>query len=317
MNMKLNLPNVRKNYKAFSGVFLLAFLLWFMVKMNKQYEYSIDVPIEFVNIDQDMTFKYPYAESAHVEFLGKGMDLIRLRYFKINYRIDLSGAPKILEFNPPDHPEYVNYPRELDISVKSVLRPRSLVIELDRKMQKLLPVEVGYQVIEPPGMILVDVAASPDSVMVTGPAVMFGKINQIETEQKVFEEPLKPFEEIFLIHESEEYFALYEPAEVRVTFNLQRLAEKEVLDVPVTVINKPADYQVIPLPSTANIYVKGGEKILAELGLQDFQILIDFNKVWSPGVQRVKADLKTDAQVVHIETRPPVFELIVQKQRTN
>lgn len=315
--MKLKISNIRKNYKAVLGVTLLAFLLWFMVKMNRVYEYSIDVPIEFANLDQDMIFKYPYAHSAHVEFLGKGMDLVRLRYFKINYRIDLSGAPKILEFNPPDHPEYVNFPRELDVSVKSVLRPRSLVIELDKKMQRMLPVEVGYKVVEPPGMILVDVETVPDSVLVTGPAEMFSKINQIETENKLFEEPLKPFDEIFLIRESEEYFAAYEPAQVKVTFNIQRLAEKEVLDVPVTVINKPANYQVIPLPSTANIYVKGGEKILAELSMQDFQILIDFNKVWRPGIQRVKADLKTDAQVVHIETRPPVFELIVQKQRSN
>jgi hypothetical protein len=315
--MKFKIPDIRKNYKAVLGVVLLAFLLWFMVKMNRLYEYSIDVPIEFVNLDQDMIFKYPFVHSAHVEFLGKGMDLIRLRYFQINYRIDLSGAPKILELNPPDHPEYVNYPRELDVSVKSILRPRSVVVELDRKMQKLLPVEVGYQVVEPPGMILVNVEADPDSVLITGPAEMFSKINRIETENKVFEEPLKPFQEIFSIQESEEYFAEYEPTEVKVTFDLQRLAEKEVLDVPVTIINKPSNYQVIPLPSTANIYVKGGEKILAELSLQDFQILIDFDKVWSPGIQRVKADLKTDAQVVHIETRPPVFELIVQKRRSN
>jgi hypothetical protein len=315
--MKIKIPNIRKNYKAVLGVMLLAFLLWFMVKMNKLYEYSIDVPIEFVNLDQDMIFKYPFAHNAHVEFLGKGMDLVRLRYFQVNYRIDLSGAPKILEFNPADHPEYVNFPRELDISVKSVLRPRSLVIELDKKMQKMLPVEVGYQVVEPAGMILVGVVANPDSVLVTGPSEMFSIINQIETENKVFEEPLKPFEEIFRLQESEEYFAEYNPAQVQVTFNLQRLAEKEVIDVPVTVVNKPENYQVIPLPSAANVYVKGGEKILAELGMQDFQILIDFNKVWRPGIQRVKADLKTDAQVVHIETRPPVFELIVQKQRSN
>jgi len=93
-------------------------------------------------------------------------------------------------------------------------------VELDTKMQKILPVKVGYEIVEPAGMILVGVEANPDSVLVTGPSEMFGKIYQIETETKVFEEPLKPFEEIFLIQESEEYFAEYEPAQVQVTFNL-------------------------------------------------------------------------------------------------
>jgi len=315
--MKIKLPDFRKNYKAILGVMLLAFLLWFMVKMNRTYEYSIDVPIEFANLDQDKIFKYRSDQTARVEFLGKGMDLLRLRFFKIYYQVDLSGAPRYVEFNPPDHLEYVNFPRELAVSVKSILRPRTLTVELDRKMQKKLPVEVGYTMVEPPGRILVDVVSEPESVLVTGPAEMFAKINQIETENKSFEEPQKPFTEVFKIHESEEYFAEYSPAEVNVTFDLQRLAEKEVLDVPVTVINKPASYQVIPLPSMANIYVKGGEKILANLGMQDFQIVIDFQKVWTPGIQRVKADLETNANVLHIETRPPVFELIVQKKRSN
>jgi len=315
--MKLTLPDFRKNYKSIIGVILLAFILWFMVKMNKVYEYSIDVPIEFVNLDQDKIFKYPYSTQAHVEFLGKGLDLLRLKYFNVFYQIDLAGSPDYLEFDLSQHPEYVNYPRELEVTVKSILRPRNISIELDRKMQKKLPVEIGYELVEPPGIILVDVISEPDSVLVTGPTEYFSKVKSIKTEQKKFEEPATTFSDIFRISETPEYFTQYDPMQVTVVFDLQRLAEKEVLNVPVTIINKPADLQVIPLPSTASIYIKGGEKLLADLGMQDFEIVIDFKKVWSPGVQRVKADLKTDVEVLYMETRPPVFELIVQKKRSN
>jgi hypothetical protein len=269
------------------GVVLLAFILWFMVKMNRVYEYSIDVPIEFANLDQDKIFKYPYSTQAHVEFLGKGLDLLRLKYFNVYYQIDLAGSPDYLEFDLSQHPEYVNFPRELDVSVKSILRPRIIAIELDRKMQKKLPVEIGYELIS------------------------------IKTEKKKFQEPASTFSDIFRVSETPEYYTQYDPLEVNVTFNLQRLAEKEVVNVPVTIINKPADLQVVPLPSTANIYIKGGEKVLADLGMQDFEIVIDFKKVWSPGVQRVKADLKTNVEILYMETRPPVFELIVQKKRSN
>jgi len=96
--MKFSLPDFRKNYKSIIGVLLLAFILWFMVKMNKVYEYSIDIPIEFENLDQDKIFKYPYDTEAHVEFLGKGLDLLRLPYFDVFYQIDLAGSPNILEF---------------------------------------------------------------------------------------------------------------------------------------------------------------------------------------------------------------------------
>ncbi len=315
MNHKLT--KLRKDYRSIAGVTLLAFILWFMVKMNKVYEYDLDIPIEYENLAQDRIFKYPSRDYVHLEFVGKGLDLLRLHFYHVNYTIDLSGITHYTELDLSEHPEYVNYPRELEVSVKSVLRPRTLVIEIDRKIQKKLPVSVDYELDEPPGMILVGVDPEPDSVMVTGPAELFQKISKVQTEKKTFTETRKPFTEPFDIVSTTDYYSIFDPSQVRVHFNIQRLAEKEILDVPVSVVNKPANLEVIPLPSSANIYVKGGEKILADLGIQDFQIIIDFRKVWSPGVQKVKADLKTDADVVYMETRPPFFELIVQKKKGN
>ncbi len=315
MKMIPKLSSLRQNYRSILGVTFLAFILWFMVKMNKVYEYAMDIPIQYSNLDQDKIYKYPHRNSVHVEFIGKGLDLLRLRFYKVSYMIDLSGVSRYAEFDLSEHPEYVNFPRELDVTVKSILRPRTLIMEIDQKMLKKLPVEVDYDMDEPPGMILVDILVDPDSVMVTGPAEIFTKVDRIYTEKKEFKEMVKPFTAEFIIQESSEYFAEYDPTQVKATFDIQRLAEKEVLDVPVTVIDKPANLEVIPLPSTANIYVKGGEKILADLGMQDFQIIIDFRKEWKPGVQKVKADIKTDANVLYMETRPPFFELIVQKKR--
>ncbi|RQW01127.1 MAG: hypothetical protein EH225_09825, partial [Calditrichaeota bacterium] len=162
MTQKLTI--LRKNYRSILGVSLLAFLLWFMVKMNKVYEYSLDIPIEYENLEQDRIFKYPQKDNIHVEFVGKGVDLLRLHFYHVSYTIDLSGISYYSEINLTEHPEYVDFPRELDVSVKSIIRPRTLVLEIDQKMQKKLPVEVNYMLNEPPGMILVGVKARPDSV---------------------------------------------------------------------------------------------------------------------------------------------------------
>ena len=177
--------------------------------------------------------------------------------------------------------------------------------------------EVKYELTEPPGYILVKVVSDPDSVQVTGPKVMFRNVDQVLTEEKKFKEISRAFSEMFKIKPITNYFVEYDPKSVKVTFDIQRLAEKEILDVPVTIIDKPKNLQVIPLPSTATIYVKGGEAILADLDMKDFQIIIDFRKEWKPGIQKVKADLVTDAPVLYMETRPPQFELIVQKKRTD
>ncbi len=49
--------DLKNNYKTIIGVTLLAFLLWFMVKMNNTYEYDLKVPIRFVNVDEDKAKK--------------------------------------------------------------------------------------------------------------------------------------------------------------------------------------------------------------------------------------------------------------------
>ena len=312
--MKLKPQKIKVDYKSIIGVMTLAFLLWFMVKMNRVYDHSIEIPIKFVNLDSDKIFKVLPDQKVHVEFTGKGIDLFRISFYQIFYQIDLSGVPLHSEFDLSGHPEYVDLPAEFDISVKSIVRPREITLDLDRKVVQKLPVRVDYELLEPAHYILVDVSPKPDSIVVTGPAEMFKNVKEIFTEKKSFSEPSKAFVEVMKIQQLENYYALYEPNQVEVNFDIQRLAEKQVLDVPVTVINKPATLQVIPLPSMAVIYIKGGEKMLADLSADDFQIVIDFGKIWRPGLQKVKADLKTDANIVYMETRPPLFELIVQKK---
>lgn len=315
--MKLQTPQLKKNYKSIIAVSFLAFLLWFMVKMGKEYVYSFEIPIKFVNLDTDKIFKEPYREKVEVEFTGQGIDLLRMNFYNIYYQIDLSDVQMHTEFDLSEHPEYVNLPSELNVSVRSIKRPRTISLDFDRKIIKKLPVAVRYDLTEPPHHILVNVSAKPESVLVTGPAQMFRKVHEIFTEKKSFMEPSKAFTQVMKISEDKSYFAEYDPTQVKVTFEVQRLAEKEIWDVPVNVINKPASLQVIALPSTAVIYVKGGEKVLANLDVSDFKIVIDFGKNWQPGIEKYKADLETNANVIYMETRPPLFELIVQKKSTN
>ncbi len=302
-----------KNYKTIIASVLLAFLLWFMVKMNKVYEYSLDIPIHYINIDSDKIFKYPQFQQVRVGFVGKGLDLLRLPFYHLEYQIDLSGFPMHTELDLAAHPEYVKFPGELQVSVKSVIRPRMLTIELDQKVERKLPVKVVYRIQTPPGYLLAGVQPDPDSVLVIGPAAYFREAREMFTVKKEFPPRERPFTVEFPIQKPEKFYTEIHPEKVRVRFDIQRLAERLISDVPVEVVNVPRNMRVIPLPSTAAIYVKGGEKLLAELTPDDFKIRIDFRRDWHPGTRTVKADIITQADILYVESRPSRFELIVQK----
>ncbi len=304
----------KTNYKTIVGVTFLAFLLWFMVKMNKDYDYEMNIPIRFANIDEGKILKYREKSFVRVEFTGKGKDLLRLPFYHLYYQVDLSDAPLHFELDLSQHHQYINLPTDLKVAVKSIVRPRILTIDLDKKEVMKVPVKVDYNLTTPPGYTLVSIEPQPDSVEVTGPQSMFRNLNALNTVSFDFKDASKAFNQPFPIQKPDDYYLLCNPDKIDVFFNIQRLAERQIPDIPVTVINVPSNLEVVPLPSTATIYVKGGEKILANLTDDDFKILIDFRRDWKPSANSVMATLVTSANVLYMKSIPPEFELIVQKK---
>lgn len=303
-----------KNYKAHIAIFVLAFIFWFMVKMNKPYDYTVAIPLHVINNNSETWLKYPAPEDVRVEFSGRGIDLLRLGFYNTAYEIDLSAETQKFSFNLTEHREYVRKPQSIDVEVKSIVSPIELAFDIDQRRERKIPVNVNADVKTQNGFICVNKVADPESIMVIGPASFMDTLSVIQTETKSYQNINLAFDDRFSIRKSEEFFGEYQPHRLKVFFDVQRLAEKEIVEVPVKVENVPDNYQVIPLPSRVLVYVKGGEKVLAEADKTHFNVIIDFQKDWQPGARRVNARATTDLNVSYLEIRPQSFELIVQKR---
>ncbi len=296
-------------------IFALALVFWFFVKMNKTYDYAVDIPLRITNNNPDICLKHPTPEDVRVEFSGRGIDFLQLKLFSPYYELDISDVSRGLAFDFSQHPEYVRIPEELDLSVRSILRPHELNLEIDQCMEKNVKVLFTPQVETEPGFTVVAIVPKPDSIRVTGPASYVDTLSKILLEKKIYQKVNQPFEDLLNIQRDRHFYSTYSPEKVTVFFDVQRLAEKEIVDVPVNVTNVPDNYEVVPLPSLVKIYVKGGEKILADADAKDFRVDIDFARDWQPGMTKVRAHISTDLQVLYVESRPPQFELIVQKKK--
>lgn len=302
-------------YRVYAGIFILAFGFWLLVKMNDTYDYAIEVPLKITQNNPDMCLTYPTPSSVLVEFQGRGMDLLKLSFSEPSYDIDLSAEQHDFTLRLTDHHEYVQIPGGLEMTVKSVVRPHEIIFDLDRRLAKKVPVTVRGTVDTEDGFTLVNTLANPDSIMIAGPAVYVDTLNSIATVVKHYDAASQPFQDALVILKNEKYYGEYRPGKVTAFYDIQRIAEKDIQQVPVTVINVPDNYEVVPLPSTVTVYVKGGEKILAEANRDDFQVIIDYKKDWQPGAKRVSATIKHSISVLYKESIPPQFELIVQKNR--
>jgi len=307
----------KKNYKELAVVFAIAFVFWLTIKMTKEYDYTLEIPLDVINNNDQICQKFPAPENVRVEFVGRGIDLFQLGFSEPKYEVDISDEKNSFVLNVPEHPEYVRYSNKLAVNVKSIISPHEVKFELDKQVEKKVPVVVRADVKTDNGFIWVDTSTRPDSITIIGPVSYLDTLKSLFTIKKSYSKINLAFKDKLAVIANPRFYAKYIPETVETIFNVQRLAEKEIPNVPVTVTHVPEDREVVPLPSTVKVYAKGGEKVLAEAEAKDFEVIIDFARDWQPGTTRVKASVKTNLNVSYLESRPPYFELIVQKKRGN
>lgn len=305
----------KKSYKVQITVVVLALFFWLTVKMARDYDYTLEIPLKVENNNEQICLKYPVPEKVRVEFAGRGMDLLQLNFYHPIYVVDISAEKNTFVMNLAQHREYVRISDKVSVSVKSILSPHEIKFELDKQKEKKIPVNIQSDIKTENGFIWVDTAIKPDSVTVIGPASYLDTLKSLYTVAKNYSGIKLAFKDKMEIVTNPRFYGEYLPGTVEAFFNVQRLAEKEIPNVPVKVIKAPDNLEVVPLPPTVKVYAKGGEKILAEAGSKDFEVVIDFARDWQPGATRVKASVRTNMNVSYLESRPPFFELIIQKKR--
>lgn len=307
----------KKNYKELAVVFAIAFVFWLTIKMTKEYDYTLEIPLDVINNNDQICQKFPAPENVRVEFVGRGIDLFQLGFSDPTYEVDISAEKNSFVLNLTEHPEYVRVSSKLTVDVKSIISPHEVKFELDKQVEKKVPVIVRADVKTDNGFIWVDTSTLPDSITIKGPVSYLDTLKALSVIKKSYSKINLAFKDKLAVITNPRFYAKYIPETVEATFNIQRLAEKEIPNVPVTVTHVPEDREVVPLPSTVKVYAKGGEKVLAEAEAKDFEVIIDFARDWQPGTTRVKASVKTNLNLSYLESRPPYFELIVQKKRGN
>lgn len=305
----------KKDYKAIIIVITMAFFLWLVVRMNKTYDHAYDIPLRVINNNPNKCLKYKVPDIVRVEFVGRGIDLMRLQFYDIVYEVDISDVEDRILINLTEHPEFVHFPEDITVPVKSIIRPQQILFQLDDLREKTVPVKIRADVKTEPGYSLVQQEAKPDSIFIQGPAAYVDTLKRIYTKSKTFKNVGLPFTEEFEIKRTPNFYSDYSPKNVMVNFDIQRLAEKELNNVPVEVVNVPRQYDVVPLPSFVKLYIKGGEKILANAEKEDFRVVIDFRRDWQQGDDKIPATIHTDLNIIYVESRPSQFDLVVQKKK--
>lgn len=307
--------NIFKNLTTKLIVLFMAILVWFLVKTEDNYRYSFNIPLRVTNLGTDRVISNNVPKKIKITSWGKGRELLSLMLRKeMFYNLDVSriqsSARLALEKNE------IKLTHESTIEVLSVVDPESIEVKITDLVAKKIPVLSEAEIHTLPGYTLVnEIELKPDSVEIIGPEPVIAKISAIHTQDKIFKNIKRDIKKKIRLENPQKKQIKLFATEVEITANIQKLMEKPILEVSVTVINQPANLKVTVIPSTLSLVLEGGTDLLLNVTKQDIKAYIDYQKVHASKNKDHLAYIETPRGIRYRDVKPKRFKVAVEKIR--
>ena len=304
--------------------FVIAFIFWFFIKSEDTYSVTASIPLVARNLQEQKTYKEEVPESIIITLKGSGRAFIWLRFFDNFYEdykavIDLSSIADEYNFELDQYyknnPEKIVLPESLELEFVEVISPRSIKINLDQYLVKKVPIKSEVIVSTAPGYIQVgEEVFSPDSISIGGPQEIVDTINFVKTQKDTLVNLVSSIESEFLIINPDRVVD-FDPKKVEGFINIQPISETIVTGIPVKLINKPNDINVFVNPATVSLTIVGGLDQIASIVSTDIEVLINFEKSWSPDKQFYSPEVRIPDSILEWkDLSPNNLEILVIKE---
>jgi YbbR domain-containing protein len=236
----------REKVIAFSIAFVFALSLWFVVNMNRDFNISVEVPIELVNLPENLALRSEVPDHATVNVTGEGWKLISL----------YSNPPMV---NLSAESRQINLFEQIrnmsgafsDLNVMQV-EPIMLTIETEEKATKKVPIVPRFDLsLQNQFGLIGEPAISPDSVTLTGAESRLEEISEWETEEISFNNVSRSLEREVPLKQPEGSILL-DVQEIMFRADVAEFTEAEVM-VPVRTRNLPSGKAVSFNPSSITV----------------------------------------------------------------
>lgn len=275
----------REKIIAFSVALFFALCLWFIVNLSRDFNITVEVPIDLSNLPSDVTVSSDIPETASVALTGEGWNLIPV----------YTNPPRVLINAESDD---VNLTEQLrnQVSVFSNLnilqvRPSQLTIERERKVSKKIPVRnrTRFELADQYGL-LSDPVISPDSVTVIGAESVLDEIEYWDTAETEITNINDSINRVVQL-ESMSGVTL-EPSTVILSMDVAEFTESEIR-VPIRTRNLPSGRAVSYNPSSITVrYDVPLDQFSEVQGVRLFNAYVDYSLIEEDDLGTIAPDVE-------------------------
>jgi YbbR domain-containing protein len=290
---------VTHNWLLKLGSIAFAVGLWGFVNLGaREADRSITVPLEFRNLPPKLMITSPIPDAVDVRLRGPRTILGTIDERRQRVSINLSNVATGTTSFKIDA-DMLNLPRGVAVTR---LAPVQVTLEVQRIIERMLPVVSNLTAAVPAGYRLVESEVRPAVVTVNGPAAQVQALRNV---------PVGPLHLPLTTGNFEETVALERPADL-IRLSPDRVVVRGVLEelvitqdfrnVDIGVRNPPRDYHM--RPRNVDVTIRGPQRLIRELRLSSQNFYVDLADM-APGyhAKRIEATVPQGLEV--LEIRPP------------
>jgi len=293
---------------------VLSAVLWISLNLNQTYEIEKTVPVKF-NINK------PYAVSGNiplnldVKFRGVGWNLIRLfTSFNLEFTYDINAKKKdqFIVVTKEFLDNNMGLGQNLQITG---VHPETLFVMIDNYEEKYVKLHPnlqidcmeGYQVVGKPIL-------TPDSIKIGGAFDILRTLDYFNTRSIKFENVNAGITRKINVSDSLSNILWFSQNEIDLKIEIEPTAEKEFSNIEIKVTELPDDKEVLLIPQSVSIQLKGGVNQLAKIELGSIIARIDFRKVLSDSTGSLTPVFDIPPGCTVISVKPETIQYVIKKK---
>lgn len=299
----------KKFYLIISVFFSIT--IWISIALSDYYYSTYTLPLNIIDVPENYTPTSKLPEFVRVKLKAEGWKLIPLefgtqKYFFVSAKNDSVSFTQDLFSSIEFNPWYNNKMNILEIA------PRNLKINLVPKVERKIKIKPSLNLEFKRGFGLAsEVMIEPDSIILKGPASEIDLIKEVETLPIEYKNLDKSISSIVEIKKIKGFEA--DLSNVKIFLDIQRIIENTISDVNISIENLPTNIDVVLIPKTVNVILRGGIEYFSKYDRDDILVKIDYKDIVSDTLGYLRPEIQIPKHFSLISVKPDIIKYIIKQ----
>ncbi len=292
-------------------------LLWSYVRLSSAYEADVDLPIK-LTAPKGYALASGLPTSLHARVRGAGWQILVMNFAKnAIFQFDLAeravpmNAPFIIHSDEITHSALM--PSELRILK---VEPDSLRLFFGNAVEKRIAVKPRVDVQPGKGYVVVGAArVSPAFVTVMGARAVLDSLDFISTKALEASDAKEDVDRTVELSDSlSSFITIPNAPKINVHIEVQAIGEKTIPAIPVAVEALPPQYEMLVIPGTVSVTVRGGVDELAKLTPASFHARALYDPMIFDTAHTFTPQIELPKSIRFLSTDPPRLKFIMRRK---